>query len=750
MKLISSRVYVCLMLFFAILCGAQNAMADNTLSVQPFSLDGTTAVNVPVALDNSDAITQLQFDVVLPTGLYLAGNPVKNNERLTQHQLTYQQSSVYNDDNEYVGNRYRILIVSLQSAPIEGNSGTIVTLPIRSNSTIEQGNTQITLENIVMTDAEAQTITQPAFNVEVSMLNCEFYTDAEQFVVIPGKTQALKLNLKNNFPVYGAEFDIAVPEGFTIDTHNYEFSDRVDQSLAAPVFNYIEKDGVYRFILTGLTTDALVKTGEGDFLTLQVTAPESYTGETPANIVVKNSTLSYVYRYYVSYDQYNGEWFSQIYGAYPPVFNIALVNANIALDKANNVVKDLEESLADALETIETECPDVKDDFKGEEITAAIEDLKNAIQTAYDNGTLTPNYDEVMAPAEGISNDIDALVSDAQAAQAAYVEANRKAANEAAYNAVIEALDELQAEIDETKADIAKEYPGVDVSSYINKAQEELDAIRKAADEAYEAVETEGMFKFEYDPEPIETALADAKDQASRLSTAEGAYAEAVSQLDALQEQLNITKTVVAVQYPGVDVTAKTKAAQAAIDDARKAAKDALEAAQTEGAFEYEVPVDEITAAINAIPAEAKRLVDNEAAYKADVKTIDQLEKKLDAAYDQVVVDFPEVSLDELKPAYDAAKDAVDAARAAANEAYAAVISEGDYDYEVPVDEIEALIKEIRIAAENAGLNDITVDALPEDFRMFNLQGVEVENPAPGSVVIIRNNKGVSRKVLVM
>lgn len=649
MKLISSRVYVCFMLFFALLCGAQNAMADNTISVQPFSLDGYATVNVPVALTNSDAITQIQFDVVLPNGLYMSGNPVKNNERLTQHQLTTQQSPVYTEEGEYVGTRYRLLIVSLQSAAVEGNSGTIVTLPIHSNSNIEQGNTQISIENIVMTDKAATTFTQPNFNVEVSLLNCEFSVDNDQFIVVPGKTQALKINLKNNFPVYGAEFDIVVPEGFSVETTTYEFSDRVDQSLAAPIFNLM-KDGAYRFILTGLTTEPLVSVGEGDFLTIYVAVPDSYTGDTPVNIVVKNSTLSYVTRW-------NGV--ATIYGAYPPELTIPVVNGNIALDKANEVVSALEADLAAALETIATECPDVADNYTGEEIAEAIENLSEAIQTAYENGTLTPNYDEVMAPAEGIGNDIDALVADAVAAQKAYVDAQREAANKAAYDADIKSL-------------------------------------------------------------------------------------------DALQEQLNITKTVVAVQYPGVDVAAKVKEAQDAIDAARAAAQEAYEAVETEGTYEYEVPVDDITAAINAIPAEAKRIVDNEAAYKADVKTIDQLEKKLDASYDQVIVDYPEVSLEDIKPAYDAAKEAIDAARAAANEAYAAVISEGNYDYDVPVDEIEALIKEIRIAAENAGINDITVDALPEDFRMFNLQGVEIENPAPGSVVIIRNTKGISRKVLVM
>ncbi len=120
---------------------------------------------------------------------------------------------------------------------------------------------------------------------------------------------------------------------------------------------------------------------------------------------------------------------------------------------ADTAVAALKDELAAAQKTIAEDCPLVADQFKGEEIAAAIASLESAIAAAYEGKTLAGDYDKVMAPAATISESVKTLVSEAKAAQeAAKAEADRVAANKAAYDAemaLIQTLrDELQAEID--------------------------------------------------------------------------------------------------------------------------------------------------------------------------------------------------------------------------------------------------------------------------------------------------------------
>ena len=113
-------------------------------------------------------------------------------------------------------------------------------------------------------------------------------------------------------------------------------------------------------------------------------------------------------------------------------------NEQSALDQArtnaNSTISGLEKDLADALAKIATECPDVKQNFTGAEITAKIAVLRNDVNAAYENGTLVAEYEDVMNPASEISAAIEKMISDAQAAQQKFDDdANAEAALQEAY-----------------------------------------------------------------------------------------------------------------------------------------------------------------------------------------------------------------------------------------------------------------------------------------------------------------------------
>ena len=51
--------------------------------------------------------------------------------------------------------------------------------------------------------------------------------------------------------------------------------------------------------------------------------------------------------------------------------------------------------------------------------------------------------------------------------------------------------------------------------------------------------------------------------------------------------------------------------------------------------------------------------------------------------------------------------------------------------------------------AEQSGIEIITVDNLPADAQLYNLQGIQVSRPAAGSIVIVRMADGNVCKAVV-
>lgn len=682
------------MVFFAVLCCSPNILADNVLSVEPFTIDSYDVVNVPVALDNSDAITQIQFDVKLPDCLEISGTPVKNGERLTQHQVSFTPSNG------------RVLIYNIQGKAIRGNQGTLLTLPVKvKDGMLESGVVTMTLDDIVMTTPAAQGIYQPAVETEVTLFNEEsprghLYTDTQELYINPGLTQTLTISLSNNFNVYGVQFDITLPDGFTIDPDTYVTSSRCSEESFSTLTS--PETGVYRFLLTGVTRDPLVAAGEGELVSVTIKAPADFSAAT-ATVTVSTVILSNVVG-------------DKVKGVYGDGFTVKLMNGKTNLDAAEAEVARLRAELASALELIAKDYPDVKDQFKGEEISTSIDNLASKIQEAYDNGSLSTNYDEVMAPVAGIEDAIKALVPAAKAAQDAFNEANRVAANQQAYEAVVSALDALQTYIDETKAEIEKAYPGVDISKFVEQAEAALAEQRKAAEEALKAVETEGTFAYEVKPEPIKEALEEGRHEAERQTGNQKAYNDVLNTLNGYQKLVDDTKKEIETKYPDADVAALIEVAQAAIDAQRKAAEEAFKAVAEKGVFDYKANPAPIEEALKAAQAEAGRQDANLKAYNEVVNTLNGLQQYINDNKASLAANYPDV---DVTAEIAAAQAALDAQVTAAAKAYEAVATEGTFEFVVNPEPIQKAIEEAvekakRISANGQSYDDVlkALDAL--------------------------------------
>lgn len=619
----------------AVMLCARSVSAENKFYIEPFTISSYDVVNVPVMLENTGINpTGFQFDVVLPAELEFAGEPTANPARLTNvHTLLFNK------------NNGRVLSYSSDRQTINGTEGELLTVPVKVKTGMLTENTEVKIGIVdaTLTTALGEQTVRPEdteATVTLQAFTATGYSPAAEVVAMPGSPATIEFALRNNCNVLGMQVDFVLPEGFTADASGLTLGTRCTAGIAKSVS--VNEGNVYTVQLYSAIDNNMLTGNDGVVFTLAVNVPEDMEADA-ATVTVKNLDVSYA-----AGKSITGE-----------PFEVQIVNGMKVAAAANAEIEALEQELTKVLQQIAEECADVAEDYTGSEVYQQITALRTAVDNAFENGTLKDNYDEIMKPVDDIRTAISTLLTDAQAAEAQFKENERVAANQAAFEAAMAEADKLQEAVDAAKEEIAKDYPGIDVTTEIEAAQAAVNAQVDNINKALEAVENEGTFEYTVDATDTDAAIAAAK----------------------------------------------------------KAAAD-----------------------------EAKRQADNQAAYEAAVDAIDALETKLDEAIAKIASDYPSanVSLDVMQ-----AQKAIDKARADAEAALEAVEEEGTYDYTPDTKAIEDMIAAILEKAEQSGIEIITVDNLPADAQLYNLQGMQISRPAAGTIVIVRMADGNVSKAVV-
>ena len=635
MKLLTKRFGFRVLMVLAVMLCARSVSAENKFYIEPFTISSYDVVNVPVMLENTGITpTGFQFDVVLPAELEFAGEPTANPARLTNvHTLLFNK------------NNGRVLSYSSDRQTINGTEGELLTLPVKVKTGMltENMDVEIGIVDAILTTALGEQTVRPEdteTTVTLQAFTATGYSPAAEVVAMPGSPATIEFALRNNCNVLGMQVDFVLPEGFTADASGLNLGTRCTAGIAKSVT--ANEGSVYTVQLYSAIDNNMLTGNDGVVFTLAVNVPEDMEADA-ATVTVKNLDVSYA-----AGKSITGE-----------PFDVQIVNGMKVAAAANAEIEALEQELAKVLQQIDEECADVAEDYTGSEVYQQITALRTAVDNAFEDGTLKDNYDEIMKPVDDIRTAISTLLTDAQAAEAQFKENQRVAANQAAFEAAMAEADKLQKALDAAKEEIAKDYPGIDVTTEIEAAQAAVNAQVDNINKALEAVENEGTFEYTVDATDTDAAIAAAK----------------------------------------------------------KAAAD-----------------------------EAKRQADNKAAYEAAVDAIDALETKLDEAIAKIASDYPSanVSLDVMQ-----AQKAIDKARTDAEAALEAVEEEGTYDYTPDTKAIEDMIAAILEKAEQSGIDIITVDNLPADAKLYNLQGIQVSRPAAGTIVIVRMADGNVSKAVV-
>ncbi len=665
------------------------AGAENRVYVKPFNIVDETPVVVPVFMDNDVDINSISFRIDLPDELELVGEPERTDRLTNSQEILFRGVAV---------------VVNTYEAPVVGNSGAIMTLKVKvkdgmlTNKAVTFG-----LSKISMGDVNNKVVnTQKSMTADVMLGEQPEYVfsgSAPEAVISAGETFPVEVCLSNNFAMGGMQFVVKMPAGFDIVNTDITHSNRL--SLGTRLRKFKQPDGSLKYVVSDMSSVNIADAGEGPLFILYVKAADNYS-DYEGKITVSNVEVSTVpdgSGHTVSVDA-NG-------------FEVKVINGGRYLADAEAVVAGLRSDLAAALTTIASEAADVKDNFTGADITAAIDAIETAAREAAASKTLQTVYESVVTePAAAVSASIEQLVADAKTAQKAFEdEAARKAANEAAYQASLAEIQRLTDKLNEMKQTAAASYPDATVDTQVAAAQAALDKAKAEADAARAAVADEGNYSYAVDTAAIEALIKAVGDEAAkqqaaadaekaRVAANEAAHNAVLDEIAALQASLDATKAAAAESYPDANVDKQVAAAQAAIDKAKTEAAAAKAAVKDEGNYSYAVDKATIEALITAVSneaakqqaavdAEKARVAANEAAHKAVLDEIAALQASLDATKAAAAESYPDADVDKQVAA---AQAAIDKAKTEAEAAKAAVKDEGNYSYAVDKATIEALI----------------------------------------------------------
>ena len=481
--------------------------AENKVSMDNLNIKSGETKTVAVFLDNSDAISTLQMDIKLPSGLLFKNNLTRNEARLDRDSHT-----IYMDhlkfDQESRSNIYRLTILSSDLSNIVGNSGAVVYFDVEANSSLIETR-DIVLTNIVGSSSEKDEETGFTVKYELEDYTASvspnigqlFFTDDSLSVKTDGTSKKVDVSLINYVKVRGLQAVVTLPEGLSFETKDngrprFEYSDRLPQN--ATISSNITEDGKLHLAISDLTGGTIEEKEDTTVLF------SFYVKASEALAEISDITLSEV----VISD--NSDHGIEVHGT----STVKIYNSFIAYyTPANDSIQGLRTRYEAAVEKINTEAANVKDSAivvnAVQEVATRIEDLQKSVNEAYANETLATVYDEVLAPVVEIDTaivDMVEMVLDYQ---------QKVTANEEAYTRLTADIAAVQAKLDAAKTTIETDYAEVaeQFTADIVALQEDIDSISNEVKGLYDEVKltAESQIDATAIETGIEKVLADAK-----------------------------------------------------------------------------------------------------------------------------------------------------------------------------------------------------------------------------------------------
>ena len=663
--------------------------AVNRIYVEPLTVSNYEVTELKVMIETDKAATGAQLDLTLPEGLVFADGK-------SSWTSVPEYKDIFANAMNVTGQSARILLMDMSAVIKTGTSQAgVVKVKAATNALDENAVKQITFNSKVTypnpTANPDAVVKDQSVNVtfekyvEQTTLNFTFSTPG--MVLNPEAPRELRIAMENSMPVSALDMTLEVPAGVTISDAEL-IADR--NNGARLMFTERPSGDCNIIVMTMAAGENAILGNSGDIVKMNLTASEAFDG---VNAILKLKDIEI--------SKEDGSVLSA------QDVTMTLTAGKLAYERAALAIEELQQKLTTAINNVNEQYPLAAEAISPMDVYQQISALQSAVETAYENYTLTPNYDEVMAPVAAIEAAIDEYVEKCR------VENERQTNNKAAYDAVVAQLNTLQEQYDAAIANVEANYADFRDAEAEAAAQKLITDAKAAAQAAYEAVETDGNFTYAPDTEAISNAIAaivtDAKGrhdaEMARRQANQEAYDAVVAQLDELQNQLDAALAILAEDYADYRDPAAEEAAQQLITDAKAAAQTAYEAVAEQGTFEYTADTESIAAAIAKLltDAEARRIAEldrvqaNQALYGGVIAQLDALQEQLDTTLATLAADYADFRDTDAEAA---AQQMITDAKAAAQAALDAVAEEGNFDYTPDTEAISTAIAKLLTDAE--------------------------------------------------
>ena len=617
---------------------ALNAFADNKVTIEDFSIKLNEEKTVAIYLENTDAIAALQMDIVLPKELsYVSNSIVRNEERLDRdtHSLMMQRVDSDNDDV----NIYRLLIVPSSMDNIEGNSGAIAYFTVTADAFNEVD--KIRFENIVgsrLPDGSEDTKVEVTSDVTTVSPYAGFVQMGAEALEIKtdGTSKKVDVQLTNHITVRNMEAVITLPAGLSFEMNEkgkpkFDYGTRLPQN--ATISSNVMADGSMKVVIAGVTNQSF-EGNEGTVFSFYVKADENLAQN--SEIIISDVLVT------------DGD--ANAYVIDEPAKQ-AVVNAYIAYyEPAMKVVDELKSRFDAAVEKINTEAPTVKDSVLVTDsiakVGAQVENLRKAVEQAYQDETLAENSETVLAPVANIDQAIEEMVGYALALEQGLVN------NEAAYQRLTAEIATAQAELDAATEKINKECAAVAVqfAETLAGIKAQIDALTADVKAQYEAgkLTAESTVDLTAVKEATTKVVADAAAAQAVVDANEAAYERLSAEIAAVQTQLDNTKKTIEAECAAVaeDYVATLESLQSEIDGVSADLKKQYDAvALNENSKVYlNGIISGINKALKDAQAGQAAVEANQAAYERLTAVIAVVQKQLDDAKNKIETEYADVA----------------------------------------------------------------------------------------------------------
>ncbi len=673
-----------------------------TFSVEPTSIlinpgeKKTLSFNYTANCD----VYSMEATFVLPEGLSIKENPVLGS---VCSNTAYGQTF----PNPQFGNAYKIACIDFTNTPLSANEGTYFTFTVEADESYNGQSGEIMVEKMVAT----------------------YTTDGKY--------------------VRPADFTIAVES--SINAYN----------------SLMEQIGVARSTveeMLGVIAEECPDVKDnftGEAINEKIDALESAVKEAHANGTL-NSQLD---SFNEQIEAIGADIEKMLQDAYEAERQFKAEAANkAAFDRMNETIGTARSTITDMLAAIAEECPDVKDDFKGEELTTKVDALKEQLDKWNEEGACAANENDFNEQISALAEAIEAYQATALAAEEQFKADKAAAENKAAFDRMNETVEAARTTVNDMLAAIAEECPdvkddfkGEEISAKVDALKEQLDKWNEEGTcVANEDDFNEKVAALAEEIEAYQAAAAAAEEKfksEQREAANKAAYERLTERLDFARNSVADMLADIAEECPDVKDDFKGEAFTAEVE----ALASEIESLNEQGLCadneqELNKRFDALEEAIEAylaeaVAAEEKYKVDaaNRAAYDKVIAEIDALQSELDAMVAHVAETYPEASVTQFVYI---AQSAIDKARQEAHDALEAVADGGEFDYTVDADTIRKLIAEIELMAKQLGVTEIGVEDLDADAVIYTLTGRRVVNPTTGVYIIVTPN-GKAKKVAV-